>query len=89
MRAGSPGLPLHTRILLGLGVGALGGLAANTLMGSDHAGLAWVVRQVAEPVGALFLRLLLMIVVPLVFSSLVVGVAGIGDLRRLGRVGLR
>lgn len=81
--------PLHTRILLGLGVGALGGLAANTLMGSDHAGLAWVVRQVAEPVGALFLRLLLMIVVPLVFSSLVVGVAGIGDLRRLGRVGLR
>ncbi|MCC7261506.1 MAG: dicarboxylate/amino acid:cation symporter, partial [Candidatus Latescibacteria bacterium] len=42
-----------------------------------------------EPVGALFLRLLLMIVVPLVFSSLVVGVAGIGDLRRLGRVGLR
>ena len=80
---------LHTRILLGLGIGALGGLAANTLLGSDHVGLAWVVRQVAEPVGALFLRLLLMIVIPLVFSSLVVGVAGIGDLRRLGRVGLR
>ncbi len=84
-----PGTPLHTRILLGLGIGALSGLAANTLLGSDHAGLAWVVRQVAEPVGALFLRLLLMVVVPLVFSSLVVGVAGIGDLRRLGRVGLR
>lgn len=82
-------MPLHTRILLGLGIGALGGLAANTLLGSDHVGLAWVVRQVAEPVGALFLRLLLMIVIPLVFSSLVVGVAGIGDLRRLGRVGLR
>jgi len=37
----------------------------------------------------LFLRLLLMIVVPLVFSSLVVGVAGIGDIRKLGRVGLK
>lgn len=82
-------MPLHTRILLGLGIGALGGLVANSLMGSDHAGLNWAVRQVAEPVGALFLRLLLMVVVPLVFSSLVVGVAGIGDLRRLGRVGLR
>ena len=34
-------------------------------------------------------RLLLMIVVPLVFSSLVVGVAGIGDIRKLGRVGLK
>ncbi|MBI2505541.1 MAG: dicarboxylate/amino acid:cation symporter [Candidatus Latescibacteria bacterium] len=82
-------MPLHTRILLGLGIGALSGLAANTLLGSDHLGLAWAVGQVAEPVGALFLRLLLMVVVPLVFSSLVVGVAGIGDLRRLGRVGLR
>ena len=33
--------------------------------------------------------MLLMIVVPLVFSSLVVGVAGIGDIRKLGRVGLK
>jgi DAACS family dicarboxylate/amino acid:cation (Na+ or H+) symporter len=40
-------------------------------------------------VGQLFLRLLLMIVVPLVFASLVVGVAGIGDIRKLGRVGLK
>ncbi len=83
------GTPLHTRILLGLGIGALSGLAANALLGSDHAGLGWAVHHLAEPVGQLFLRLLLMIVIPLVFSSLVVGVAGIGDLRRLGRVGLR
>jgi DAACS family dicarboxylate/amino acid:cation (Na+ or H+) symporter len=37
----------------------------------------------------LFLNLLLLIVVPLVFSSLVVGVAGIGDIRKLGRIGLK
>jgi DAACS family dicarboxylate/amino acid:cation (Na+ or H+) symporter len=30
-----------------------------------------------------------MIVVPLVFSSLVVGVAGIGDIRKLGRIGIK
>ena len=49
----------------------------------------WVVRHIAEPVGQLFLRSLLMTVVPLVVSSLIVGVAGIGDVRRLGRVGVR
>ena len=46
-------------------------------------------QQITEPIGQMFLRLLLMIVVPLVFSSLVVGVAGIGDIRKLGRVGLK
>ncbi len=42
-----------------------------------------------KPIGTLFLNLLLMIVVPLVFSSLVVGVAGIGDIRKLGRIGAK
>jgi DAACS family dicarboxylate/amino acid:cation (Na+ or H+) symporter len=51
--------------------------------------VAAVVDNFTHPVGQLFLRLLLMIVVPLVFSSLVVGVAGIGDIRKLGRVGLK
>jgi DAACS family dicarboxylate/amino acid:cation (Na+ or H+) symporter len=49
----------------------------------------WVVDNITGPLGQLFLRLLLMIVVPLVFSSLVVGVAGIGDVRKLGRVGIK
>ena len=47
------------------------------------------IKNFPEPVGQLFLNLLLMIVVPLVFSSLVVGVAGIGDVRKLGRIGLK
>jgi dicarboxylate/amino acid:cation (Na+ or H+) symporter, DAACS family len=91
------GMPLHTRILLGLAVGVVAGVATNYLFGvADAAGSVvphpsaeWVIRHVTEPVGTLFLRLLLMIVVPLVFSSLVVGVAGIGDVRKLGRVGLK
>jgi DAACS family dicarboxylate/amino acid:cation (Na+ or H+) symporter len=49
----------------------------------------WLVYHVTEPVGSLFLRALLMIVIPLIASSLIVGVAGIGDIRKLGRVGLR
>lgn len=83
------GMPLHTRILIGLAVGVVAGLAANGLLGAENAGLAWTVENVTEPVGRLFLRLLLMMVIPLVFSSLVVGVAGIGDIRKLGRVGLK
>lgn len=83
------GWPLHTRILLGLATGVLAGLAVNALWGGDHPGVVWLVHNVTEPAGTLFLRSLLMIVVPLIASSLVVGVAGIGDIRRLGRVGLR
>jgi len=83
------GWPLHTRILVGLLTGVLAGLAVNLTLGGTHPSVQWVVYHVTEPVGTLFLRALLMIVVPLIGASLVVGVAGIGDVRRLGRVGLR
>ena len=83
------GWPLHTRILVGLVAGVLAGLAVNLSLGGEHAGVRWIVYHVTEPVGTLFLRALLMIVVPLIGSSLIVGVAGIGDVRTLGRVGLR
>lgn len=83
------GLPLHTRILIGLAVGVIAGVLANKMLGGDNARLAAFISNVTEPVGTLFLRLLLMIVVPLVFSSLVVGVAGVGDVRKLGRLGVK
>jgi dicarboxylate/amino acid:cation (Na+ or H+) symporter, DAACS family len=83
------GLALHTRILIGLAVGVIAGVSVNSAFGGDHPRVAWVIDNITQPIGQLFLRLLLMIVVPLVFSSLVVGVAGIGDIRKLGRVGLK
>ncbi|HYE66865.1 MAG TPA: dicarboxylate/amino acid:cation symporter [Pyrinomonadaceae bacterium] len=83
------GIPLHTRVLIGLVVGVVAGITVNRLFGGAHPSVAWVVDNITQPVGTLFLRLLLMIVVPLVFSSLVIGVAGIGDVRKLGRVGLK
>lgn len=79
----------HNRILIGLVIGAATGLIANLWLGSSHSTIEWIIRQVTEPVGTLFLRLLLMTVIPLVFSSLVVGVAGIGDIRMLGRIGVK
>jgi len=83
------GIPLHTKILIGLATGVIAGIAVNRLVGGDNPRVVWIVDNFTHPVGQLFLRLLLMIVVPLVFSSLVVGIAGIGDIRKLGRVGLK
>ena len=83
------GMALHSKILIGLLFGVLGGLAVNWSLGGDHPNVVWFVSNITQPVGTLFLSLLLMIVVPLVFSSLVVGVAGIGDIRKLGRIGLK
>lgn len=82
-------VPLHVRILSGFAVGAVAGITAHAILGDDHAGLEWVVANVTEPAGKIFLRLLLLTVVPLVFSSLVLGVTGLGDLRKLGRVGVK
>ena len=103
--AATPKVPLHTRILLGLLAGALFGLAANWLghiapdapqaatLDADanqvHDRLDWIATNVADPVGKVFLRLIFMVVVPLVFSALSLGVIGLGDVRRLGRVGGR
>ena len=83
------GMPLHNRILIGLALGVLSGVAVNYRFGGTHPNVVWIIDNITQPIGQLFLRLLLMIVVPLVFSSLVVGVAGIGDIRKLGRVGLK
>lgn len=83
------GMALHTKILIGLAVGVIAGVTVNQVLGGDDPRVVSIVDHFTQPVGQLFLRLLLMIVVPLVFSSLVVGVAGIGDIRKLGRVGLK
>lgn len=84
-----PARALHTRIFTGLAVGVLGGIGVNRVLGGEHPAVNWILSNITEPVGQLFLRVLLMTVVPLVFSSLVVGVAGLGDVRKLGRIGLK
>ena len=63
------------KIFAGLILGAVVGLA----FGPDAA--------VIKPVGTAFIRLIKMVVIPLIFASLLVGVASLGDIRRLGRIG--
>ncbi len=81
------GMALHTKILIALVVGGIAGIIANTQFGAEHATVVWLNEYVAGPIGQIFLRLLFMIVMPLVFSSIVLGVAGLGDLRKVGSVG--
>ncbi|MDQ7772565.1 MAG: dicarboxylate/amino acid:cation symporter [Elusimicrobiales bacterium] len=83
----SPGPALHTKILAGLLIGGVLGLLANTQLGGHHPLVDWVNRYLAYPAGQVFLRMLFMIVMPLVFASIALGVAGLGDLRKVGRVG--
>lgn len=66
----------------------MAGLAANWLFGESE-WLRWTVANVARPVGQLWLRSLIMIVIPLVFASLTLGVAGLGDIRKVGRIGMK
>lgn len=66
---------IPTQIFAGLILGAVAGL----VFGPDAA--------VIRPVGTAFIRLIKMVVIPLIFASLLVGVASLGDLRKLGRVG--
>ena len=80
--------PLHVQILGGLLVGAVAGIASNRLWTGDPR-LDRFVELVAQPIGQVFLRMLFMIVIPLVVTSLALGIAGLGDARRLGRIGGR
>ncbi len=82
------GLSIHAQMLIGFLVGTCAGLLCYALA-RDATWLGTVIDYVSGPVGELFLRLLFMLVVPLVFSALVLGVVEIGDPRSLGRLGLK
>jgi len=82
-------IPLHTKILVGLIAGAVIGGTLNLVLGAGAPQLTFVADNITNPIGQLFIRLLFLLVIPLVFSSLTLGVAGLGDLRRIGRIGVK
>jgi len=49
----------------------------------------WLVNNILSPAGDIFIHLIKMIVVPIVISSLIVVIAGVGDAKKLGRIGLK
>jgi Na+/H+-dicarboxylate symporter len=72
-----------TWILAGLVAGTATGLVLHRIGASE------AVTQGLGAVGTAFIRLIRMVVIPLVFVSLVVGITSLGDVRKLGRIGLK
>jgi len=83
--------PLANQILFGLVLGIGLGLVAEQVVTepAEVERLGWWLANVIQPIGKLFIRIIFMIVIPLIFSAIVLGVAEMGDVRKLGRVGLK
>lgn len=76
-------IPLHWKIILGMVLGVGFGLFA-IVMNADQFTTHWI-----KPFGTIFINLLKLIAVPLVFASLIKGVASLSDISRLSRIGSR
>ncbi|MEQ1574124.1 MAG: dicarboxylate/amino acid:cation symporter [Vicinamibacterales bacterium] len=74
-------MKLHTRLLLALVAGAALGVALHGQV--EQPWLAWTTLNLLQPIGQIFLRLIFMVVVPMVFSALVIGVCELGRGRDL------
>jgi proton glutamate symport protein len=78
-------LSLAWQILIGLVLG----IAVGALLNHFGTEKAWWITNILQPAGDIFIRLIKMIVVPIVIASLIVGIAGVGDAKKLGRIGLK
>ncbi|MCU1384181.1 MAG: sodium:dicarboxylate symporter [Acidobacteria bacterium] len=87
MTRSRPGPSNTTQILIGLVLGVLVGylFPSSDANGVHIAGFAEQIKPLAD----VFLRMIKMIIAPLLFSTLVVGIAGTGDMKTMGRIGLK
>ncbi|WP_449433194.1 cation:dicarboxylate symporter family transporter [Pseudomonas putida] len=80
-----PRIALVWQIMIGL----LAGIAIGALLHRFPESRPWLVDNLLQPAGDIFIKLMKMIVVPIVFSCMVVGIAGHGDGKSLGRIGVK
>ena len=85
--SGKKKLPLHWKMFIGFGLGLVLGLAVYLTSGADAAWVKVFTTYATTPFSKVFLSLIFMLIVPLLFSALVVGIAEMGDIRALGRIG--
>jgi proton glutamate symport protein len=76
---------IAAQIAMGLVIGILIGVVLNHYPEARSS----MVTDYLQPAGDIFIRLIKMIVVPIVFTSMIVGIAGVGDGKALGRIGLK
>lgn len=80
-------MKLHTKIFIGMLVGILAGLAVKSF-GLPQETLT-AIMQWTDPIGRIFMNLIFMMVIPLILSALILGIAEIGDTKKLGRIGIK
>ncbi|MGY1408519.1 MULTISPECIES: dicarboxylate/amino acid:cation symporter [unclassified Luteimonas] len=88
-RATRKSMPLHWKIGIGFVVGLVLGMFVHYGIGEETRWVEALTRYLTTPFSQLFLSLIFMLIVPLLFSALVVGVSEMGDVRALGRIGWR
>ncbi|MGY8918192.1 MAG: cation:dicarboxylate symporter family transporter, partial [Flavobacteriales bacterium] len=79
----SKGLALHWKVIIGLILGVVYAWM-SVRFGWNEFTLNWI-----QPFGDIFINLLKLIAVPLVLFSIISGVASLGDMRKLGRMGVK
>ncbi|GAB3515024.1 dicarboxylate/amino acid:cation symporter [Pseudoxanthomonas daejeonensis] len=79
--------PMPWKMGLGFGLGLVLGLVVHLSAGADAGWVQAFTHYVTTPASRLFLNLIFMLIVPLLFSALVMGIAEMGDIRALGRIG--
>ena len=91
-------MKLHWQILVALGLGAkrnwhiLFALVAGVIFGAFFPvvdGQTTVIHSILDFVGQAFIRLIQMIVIPLVVSAIIVGIASLGESKQLGKIGVK
>ncbi|HEV2817421.1 MAG TPA: dicarboxylate/amino acid:cation symporter [Allosphingosinicella sp.] len=85
-------VPRRVSLQMKMLIGFVIGLVAGLIVHMSQPGAPWVgtvTTYVTGPIGSIFLRLLFMLVIPLLFSALVVGIAEMGDVRALKRIGVK
>lgn len=78
-------------MVAGLSLGIFAGwlFQSGGPMAAHAADLAWWIDEVIQPLGRVFLRIIFMVVIPLILSAIVIGTMEMGDVRTLGRIGVR
>lgn len=87
-KAGGFAFTLQWRMVAGFVIGLAAGLAVHATA-RDADWVEAVTTYVTGPIGQIFLRLLFMLVIPLLVSALIVGIAEMGEIRSLRRVGVK
>jgi DAACS family dicarboxylate/amino acid:cation (Na+ or H+) symporter len=78
--------PLYKKIFAGMIIGSLAGIILRNLVTDVHV-IDNIISYV-KPLGDVFMRMIFMMVIPLITTGLIIGIADLGDLKRLGKIGL-